>query len=246
MFGLSWKAFISLVLVGATVLLCAIHIAVFSDAKTLFFYLALDIVFVPVQVLLVTVIIERLLSEREKQALMKKLNMVIGAFFSEVGNSLIRQLVSSCEDFTEAAQRLAISMKWSNGDFRDAGRFAVGHQCRFVPQTTQLRELREFLLARRMFILGLLQNPNLLEHNQFTDLLWAVSHLTEELEARRDIASLPATDVEHLKGDMARAYGSLTREWLAYMEHLKTNYPYMYSLAVRMNPYRDDVSPVVS
>jgi hypothetical protein len=172
--------------------------------------------------------------------------MVIGAFFSVVGNALIRQMLSSCVDFTEAAQRLAISMKWSNGDFREASRFAVGHECRFVPQTTQLQELRDFLLGRRMFILGLLQNPNLLEHDRFTDLLWAVSHLTEELEARENIAILPATDVDHLKGDMARAYGILTREWLAYMEHLKTNYPYMYSLAVRMNPYKAGVSPVVT
>ena len=110
----------------------------------------------------------------------------------------------------------------------------------------QLQELRDFLLDRRMFILGLLQNPNLLEHDRFTDLLWAVSHLTEELEARKSIAALPATDVEHIKGDMARAYGILTREWLAYMEHLKTNYPYMYSLAVRMNPYKAGASPVVT
>jgi len=246
MFGLSWKAAISLVLVGSTLVLCAIHIALFNDAKTLFFYLALDIVFVPVQVLLVTIIIERLLSDRERQAKMKKLNMVIGAFFSEVGNALIRQMLSSCEDFTEAAQRLAIGMKWSNSDFQEAGRFALKHECRFVPQTTQLQELRDLLLGRRMFILGLLQNPNLLEHDRFTDLLWAVSHLTEELEARESIATLPATDVEHIKGDMARAYGSLTREWLAYMEHLKTNYPYMYSLAVRMNPYKAGASPVVS
>jgi len=30
-------------------------------------------------------------------------------------------------------------------------------------------------------LLGLLGNPNLLEHDSFTDLLWAVFHLMEEL-----------------------------------------------------------------
>lgn len=85
MVRLSWKVYTALALLGLSILLATGHILFFEDAPTLFFYLALDIVFVPVQVLLVTLIIERLLNERERQAMIKKLNMVIGAFMSEVG-----------------------------------------------------------------------------------------------------------------------------------------------------------------
>ena len=81
----SWKMAIGLFLVGLSVLLGLVHIALFGEPRTLAFNLGVGIVFVPVQVLLVTLIIERLLNEREKQALIKKLNMVIGAFMSEVG-----------------------------------------------------------------------------------------------------------------------------------------------------------------
>ena len=82
-----------------------------------------------------------------------------------------------------------------------------------------------------------------LEHEAFTDLLWAVFHLVEELDARESLAGIPATDVEHLNGDIKRAFGYLSREWVLYMQHLKLDYPYLFSLAVRMNPMAEQVSP---
>ena len=51
--------------------------------------------------------------------------------------------------------------------------------------------LKSFLLAKRNFLLGLLENPNLLEHESFSELLWAVFHLTEELASRKDFKNLP-------------------------------------------------------
>ena len=34
-------------------------------------------------------------------------------------------------------------------------------------------------------------------------------------------------------------------EWLAYMKHLKESYPYLFSLAVRTNPFDPAASPEV-
>lgn len=80
-------------------------------------------------------------------------------------------------------------------------------------------------------------NPNLLEHDTFTDMLWALYHLIDELESRPDVSALPASDISHLGGDMARAWGLLVSEWIGYMKHLKHRYPYLWSLAVRKNPF---------
>ena len=44
---------------------------------------------------------------------------------------------------------------------------------------------------------------------------------------------------------MKRAYVLLIREWLDYMSHLRTDYPYLYSLAVRTNPFDPEASPEV-
>jgi len=34
----------------------------------------------------------------------------------------------------------------------------------------------------------------------------------------------------------------LVREWLTHMEHLKHDYPYLFSLAVRTNPFDPNAS----
>ena len=60
----------------------------FRDTHHIFIYLIGDIAFVFLEVLLVTLILHQLLRYREKKAMLNKLNMVIGAFFSEVGGEL--------------------------------------------------------------------------------------------------------------------------------------------------------------
>ena len=242
---LSWKMKVVLLLSGTSAALALFHVLMFRDTHTLFFYLALDVVFVPIQVLLVTVLIERLLSEREKQTLLRKLNMVIGAFFGEMGNRLLRMMGTTCADFSTLAESLAVAQDWRRTHYEAASKFIQGYQCKFDPDNVQLQDLKEFLLEKRDFSLGLLQNSNLLEHDEFTDLLWAVCHLTEELEARKTLQNLPNSDLNHLAADIQRAFGLLVREWLSYMLHLRKNYPYIYSLSVRMNPFNPTANPIV-
>lgn len=88
-----------------------------------------------------------------------------------------------------------------------------------------------------MFVLRLLENPNLLEHEIFTDMLWAVFHLSDEIMARENIADLPQTDKDHLAIDIERAIRAVLVQWVSHMEHLKSDYPYLFSLAVRKNPF---------
>lgn len=241
----SWKVRTSLALVLLSLALFWAHAALFRDVKTLSFYLALDVVFVPVQVLLVSLIIERLLAERERQSMLQKLNMVVGAFFGEVGSELLRLLDRRCLDAGELAERLRLDADWKRPEFKEAARFASARNWRFARDRAWLDDVRRLLLARRPFVLSLLQNPNLFEHDTFTDMLWAVCHLTEELEARLEGIPLPETDLDHLAGDVNRAFGMLLREWLGYMRHLRESYPYMYSLAVRTNPFCPEASPIV-
>lgn len=105
--------------------------------------------------------------------------------------------------------------------------------------------LRDFLKQQRSFLVRLLENPILLEHVTFTDLLRAVFHLTEELESRHNFVDLPVTDISHLTGDIQRVYALLVIQWLEYMRYLKKNYPYLFSLAMRKNPFDEKASPIV-
>jgi hypothetical protein len=44
---------------------------------------------------------------------------------------------------------------------------------------------------------------------------------------------------------MNRVYRLLITEWLTYMQYLKKHYPYLFSLAMRKNPFDRNASVVV-
>ena len=167
--------------------------------------------------------IEKILKERERSALLRKLNMVIGVFFSEVGTDLLRNFSDFLKNQGDSIARLRIDGSWSRSDFRQALEFFKKTEISVDCSKGDLLLIKAFLLGKRGFLLGLLENQNLLEHDEFTDLLWAVFHLTEELDARQRLEGLPQSDLDHLAGDMRRVFVSLTREWLRYMEHLRNH-----------------------
>lgn len=240
-----WKVSIGLFLLTSSLLLSVLHVFVFHDSQTFLFYIALDLAFVPIQVFLVSLVLDNIMKERERKAILQKMNMVIGAFFSEVGNETIRRIGDFCQDSPQLAEQLNVTAAWSMETFRQAADKARVQACRLDEDRSSMEELKTFLLEKRSFVLGLLQNPNLLEHDDFTDLLWAWCHLTEELAVRPGFDDLPRPDVEHLQGDMRRCFVLLVRQWLSYMRHLKSDYPYIYSLAMRTNPFTRPESAVV-
>lgn len=204
-----------------------------------------NVAFLPVYVLFVTLMIERLLKAREREAMLKKMNMVIGVFFSQVGSPLLRHLVGFLSDGKELSQKLRPTVQWHAAEFASARDLVRQQDIRLDARAGDLAALKELLSAEKSVMLTLMENPNLLEHASFTDLLWAVFHLIEELEARRTLEGLPESDLDHLSGDLKRVFNHLLTEWLSYLWHLRTDYPYLYSLAVRMNPMNPDARPEV-
>ena len=188
---------------------------------------------------------ELVLSRREKQLRMKKMNMVIGVFFSEVGAKLIRSFSDSDPHFDEIQKGMIVTEKWSHQDFLTVSEHLKNFQYGIDISRTDLTSLKDFLLGQRDFLVRLLENPILLDHEYFTDLLRAVFHLAEELTYRDDLKQLPNTDQAHIAGDMKRAYHLLVHQWLDYMEYLKVNYPYLFSLAMRTNPFDRQASPII-
>jgi hypothetical protein len=188
---------------------------------------------------------EMMLSRREKQARMKKLNMVIGVFFSQAGNRLIRIFALADAHFEEIQKVLIVTDKWTREDFLRVSEQLRAGKYRVEISQIDMDKLKIFLMQERDFLVRLLENPTLLEHESFTDLLRAVFHLAEELAYREDLSQSPTSDRAHIAGDISRAYHLLVHQWLDYMEYLKVNYPYLFSLAMRTNPFDRQASPIV-
>ncbi|MCP4134638.1 MAG: hypothetical protein GY754_26930 [bacterium] len=225
----------SLLLVSATSYLAQIHI--FNKAHDTFFYMLQDFAFVPIQVLMVTLILDRLFKKREKQALLQKLNMIIGIFFHDIGSDLIIHFGNFIKEFEAISSQLKITPAWSEKDFVIKSKDFDIEADHIDIDEEKLADLKKYLLEKRESLLNLMGSPSLLEHERFTNLLWAVFHLTDELFHRESLTGITSNDTGHLKGDMIRVYNLLIVEWLAYMRHLRRDYPYLYSIAIRTNPF---------
>lgn len=233
----SWQVVLALILMSLSLVFYSIHYYIFKDFHHIILYLIGDIAFLFLDVLIVVLILHRLLEFRERKAILKKLNMVIGTFFIEVGTELIKRCAKFDQELSCISSELIVTKDWTDKEFARIRRDIEKHKSTINSKAGNLEDVRIFLLDKRQFLLGLLENPNLLEHESFTNLLWAVFHLTDELAHRGDFKKLPDSDYQHLSGDIKRAYQSLILEWLDYMRHLKHDYPYLFSLAMRTNPF---------
>ena len=240
-----WKIIWGAALILLSAFFYFTHYLIFRDPHHIFIYMVGDIAFVFIEVLLVTIIIHELLSYRDKKNRLYKLNMIIGVFFSEIGTGLLKSFSEFDRDPEEMRKNFSSCMDWFDTQFHKTFKTCKNYEYNIDIHRGDVQELKDLLLSERHFLVTLLQNPTLLEHETFSDLLWAVFHLTEELAHRKDIKDLTDADYEHIANDMKRAYGLLTTEWLVYMKHLKDNYPYLFSLAMRTNPFDPDASPEI-
>ncbi|MBI4682575.1 MAG: hypothetical protein HY757_05685 [Nitrospirae bacterium] len=240
-----WQIVSGILLILLSVILYVIHYLIFNDANHIALYLLGDIAFLPIEVLLVTMILHRLLEEKAKKARLEKLNVVIETFFSEMGTRILAYFSDFDPELESIRKDLIVTDKWSDKDFA-----VVSNRLRRYVYTVDINKvdllhLQGYLLEKRVFLVRLLENPVMLEHESFTELLMTIFHLTEELAHRIDIDQLPDTDLQHLSGDIKRVYGLLVCQWLDYMKYLKANYPYLFSHAMRTNPFDQNASPVV-
>jgi hypothetical protein len=240
-----WKLAAGIGLVALSIILYTAHFLIFKDAHHIMIYLLGDIAFIPLEVLIVTLIIDQLLESREKTQRMEKLNMVIGTFFSTTGTPLLSLMSKADPCIDTLRPSLVISDNWSDKEFAAVKSTVGNYTCGLREAQVDLEALRAFLLNKEEFMMRLVENPMIFEHESFTDLILAISHLTEELKSRDSLASLPPGDIIHLGADCKRVYSLLIPEWVRYMEYLRAHYPYLFSLAMRKNPFDTSASVVI-
>jgi hypothetical protein len=188
----------------------------------------------------------QILVERGRDRLRKqRLNMIIGVFFTEVGNHLLRLLVRYDGNIGKLREDFVVKENWSNADFNRLKNKLDHYNFTIDPRLMELQTLCDSLKEKGDLLLRQLENPDLIENESFAELLWAAVHLRDELLSRKSFTGLPESDTVHLANDAKRAYVLLTKQWLDYLLHLKRRYPYLFPLALRTNPYIESPSAIV-
>ncbi|ADN36552.1 conserved hypothetical protein [Methanolacinia petrolearia DSM 11571] len=242
---MNWEMKLGIVLVLVTVIIYSLKFLILQNPGDTVNYVFNSLGFLPINVLLVTLVINRLLTMRSQRERLRKMNMVIGTFFSETGNDLISLFTRADKDCNTLSSMLDVTGEWGKDSFSGAKKKCENFDYSADLSLDDMAALKEYLMEKRDFLLRLLENPILLENESFTELLRAVFHLQEELGYREEFRELPGTDVTHLKGDINRVYGRIVISWIEYMEYLDEHFPYLFSLQMRINPFDRNACPIV-
>jgi len=227
---------IGLVLIGLSAVLHLGHYMIFHDLHHLLIFLVADIAFIPLEVFFVTVVLDRILEKREKSHLLEKLNMLVGLFYSELGSGLLRSCADADPNMDALRDKCELRMNLDDAEFNVIAKQFKAHDHSVDASKMDIGALKNSLDNSKDLLVTLIANPSLLEHDSFSELLMAVMHLQEELTMRYD-DGLSEFDLEHIQFDIDRVYKHLGVEWLSYMKHLKSFFPYLYLTALINNPY---------
>jgi len=225
-----------IVLAMVSALMYLIQYLLFHNPDDQAFYFFQDLGFMFIQVIVVTVIFNRLISILEQSTKLKNMNVLISAFFSETGNVILNTMSASQISDDQFCQMIERS------HFKDSKRFKAMRQdireYKYQIDVTpaKLEQLREILVLKRPTMLEMLGNAHLSEHDTFTDMLWSLFHVADELGHRDNLQELSQADLAHLKADVRRAYPLLIQEWVGNLKYLHDEYPYMFDSAIRFSP----------
>lgn len=242
----SFEMKIGLLLVVLALALNGLLYAIYKDMDHILLWGLTNLAFLPISVLFVSLILDSFMEKRARAQKLEKLNMLIGTFFSIAGTRLLHFFAQWDLKPGEICELMVEQSTWKEQkSFQKMKARLSKRHFQIKDDTMDLEALRNFMAPNTDFMLRLLENTHVLEHESFTDVLRTALHLGEELKARGDLSLIPDSDRSHLARDIERAYGHLALAWMDYMDHLQGEFPYLFSYALRINPFDENASPVV-
>ncbi len=172
--SIRWQIRLGVILIILSAVVYLIHFMIFRDPHHILIYLFGDIAFVFVEVMMVTLVIHRVLNIHEKRERLEKLNMLIGVFFSDFGTDLLIFFSNSDPNLDKIKKDLIVEKDWTEEEFKRISQKLRKYNYSIEIKKIDLVKLQDFLRIKSDFLLRLLENPNLLEHESFTDKAFAL------------------------------------------------------------------------
>lgn len=216
------------ILICLSILMFLVHYEIFGQLENTIYYSFMSLAFIPMNILAVTIVFEKLVERRARLERVSKLNMLVGLFFSDMGFVLLKLIVAGDEKIK--------SLGLDFNDLKFCRNKLNAHYHNIDLDKIDYNQLKDLVISGRDILSSLISNENILDHETFTDLLMALMHLRDEI-IFMEHKELTQEDWIHIKGDLIRVYKNLTFQWINYLDHLKIFYPYQYSGAIKFNPF---------
>jgi hypothetical protein len=147
--SISWQLKLAILLIVCSGAVYYVHYLVFRDIHHIVLYLIGDIAFVFIEVLMVSLVLESLLAIRAKKEKLQKLNMVIGAFFSEAGEELLVRFTDADAAVEPLRERLIVTGKWTPEQFSRMKAEVAAYKPKLEMADLDLPALKGFLIFSR-------------------------------------------------------------------------------------------------
>lgn len=221
--------FVSFILIFISFVMFFIHYLMFGQLENTIYYSLMSLCFIPINILAVTLVFEKLVERRARLERLSKLNMLVGLFFSDIGFNLLKLIAAGDEKIP--------SLNLDFSDLKSSENKFKTHDHTLNFDKINYPELKKLIIESRDILANLISNENILEHETFADLLMSLMHLRDEILFIKYKDELSKEDCTHINGDLTRVYKALTAQWVNYLEHLKQFYPYQYNGAIKFNPF---------
>jgi hypothetical protein len=214
----------------------------------MFFHFLLEFGIIPIDLLILTLIFEDQLEIRKSKHRTEKLDILMGTFYSEIGDDLIKIISQQNNLGNNTCQNLNQLSNWKEKDFKknikSLEKKPPIFKTNFKSENDKEKfftEIRIILSKKRLFVADLINNPELFEKEDFSDMLLHILHLDEEINRKKSI-NLTENDYNHLMNNINRVYSKLIQQWVKYVHYLYKTNPYMMDITIRNNPFDKDCS----
>lgn len=214
-----------------------IHYLFFSNIYETLSSIILSIAYVPIGIIYQTYIINIILEKRDLLTSKKKINIIIGSFYYEVGIDIISILTKGDNNIEAIREYTIIKSDWVEPDFERLKVLLENHYCDLDISKIQIENIYEILDSKDEFILNLMTNVSINDCDDFNELLITMLHLRDEFQGKYYNGELKNCEANYIKKDLCKAYRYLIIQWIDYIKSLKEYYPFLYEKALKSSPF---------
>lgn len=218
--------------------LYAIHYIIFGELKATISGLILSLAYVPIGIVFNILILDKIFRKSNEIRLERRMNIVIGSFFHEIGNELMAVIVNGDENIDSLNYLCYASVEWGHKEFKKLSEIVESYECKINIDNIDLNELRSIIENKEDFLLDLIINSNLDEYEGFSKMLMRILHVRDEFDALFVDGYLDPKDKYHMTTDICNAYKALLVFRVNYIENLKNYYPLMFNRLMENSPFR--------
>lgn len=224
----SYYFHIAISLILLSVLLFAFHFLIFKNFENTMYYSTMNICFIPLNTLFVSVVFENLVNQREKKEKMSKLNMLVGLFFVEMGFEVLKILSDGDDKIEDILKETHFS--------KDLGQFLISYDYKLNLEVIDKDALSNLFTKNINLITTLVSNETVLDKETFFNLLIAILGFRGSLVFRNN-KTFSNKDMNNISKSLSKIYKTLVLLWYEYSDYLYSVRPNAYSGDLFINPF---------